>query len=330
MFKDKNVLITGATGLIGSHLVNELLKEKANLILTGRNIKKLNDVFEDNDNIKKLACDITSYLPNDLPELDYIFHAASPISRTDITNYPVNLIKANILGLINCFEFLKKQKEKTGKIGKIIVFSSSAVYGSVNKQNKDISIKEEETDTADSLDYYNSIYSESKRIVEIIAKSYHQQYELETVIVRISFAYGYTKFPPETAFYEFIKKAINGEDIFLKNPQIPVRDYIYIDDVVSGLLFIAQNGISGESYNLSSNGDEDNFKSLDEIAHIIVDCVNKKMGTNTKVIEPENKIRKPGTMLNNSKIKSLGWKVNTDIITGINKTIEKYIDLMRK
>ena len=330
MFKNKNILITGATGLIGSHLTNRLLEKKANLILTGRNIQKLDDVFANNEHIQKIACDITSNLPNNLPELDYIFHAASPISRTDITNYPVNLIKANILGLINCFEFLKKQKEKTGKIGKIIVFSSSAVYGSVNKQDKDISIKEEETDTADSLDFYNSIYSESKRIVEIIAKSYYKQYALETVIVRISFAYGCTKFAPETAFYEFIKKAINGEDIVLNNPQIPRRDYIYIDDVVSGLLFLAQNGILGESYNLSSNGDENNFKGLDEIANIIVDCVNKKMNTNIKLVEPENKNRKPGTMLDNSKIKSLGWKVNTDIVTGIEKTVEKYIDLMRK
>lgn len=329
MFKDKNVLITGATGLIGSHLVNELLKEKANLILTGRNIKKLNDVFEDNYNIKKIACDITSNLPNDLPELDYIFHTAGPISGNDIKNYPVNLIKANILGLINCFEFLKKQKEKTGKIGKTIVFSSATVYG-INKQNKDVSIKEEETETADSLDCIQSIYSESKRIVEVIAKSYHQQYELETVIARISYAYGYTQFIPQRAFYEFIQQAINGGDIVLNNPQLSRRDNIYADDIVSGLLILAQNGISGESYNLSSNGDEDNFRSLDEIAHIIVDCVNKKMGKNIKLIEPENKNRLPGTMLNNSKIKSLGWKVNTNIVTGIEKTIDKYIDLMRK
>ena len=66
------------------------------------------------------------------------------------------------------------------------------------------------------------------------------------------------------------------------------------------------------------------------MANIIVNCVNKKLGKNTKVIEPENKNRKPGTMLNNSKIKSLGWKINTDIVTGIEKTVEKFIDLMRK
>ena len=268
-------------------------------------------------------------MPDNLPELDYIFHAAGPISGNDIKQYPVNLIKANIFGLMNCFEFLRKQKETTGKMGKIIVFSSATVYG-INKQDKDISIKEEETETADSLDFIQSIYSESKRIVEVIAKSYHKQYELETVIARIAYAYGYTKFAPQTAFYEFIKKAINGEDIVLNNPQIPRRDNIYADDIVSGLLLLAENGISGESYNLSSNGDEDNFKGMDEMANIIVNCVNKKLGKNIRVIEPENKNRKPGTMLNNSKIKSLGWKVNTNIVTGIEKTVEKFIDLMRK
>ena len=329
MFKEKNILITGATGLIGIHLANRLSEEKANLILVGRNIQKLDSVFENNDNIQKVACDIAVSLPDNLPELDYIFHAAGPISGNDIKQYPVNLIKANIFGLMNCFEFLKKQKETTGKMGRIIVFSSATVYG-INKQDKDISIKEEETETADSLDFIQSIYSESKRIVEVIAKSYHKQYELETVIARIAYAYGYTKFAPQTAFYEFIKKAINGEDIVLNNPQIPRRDNIYADDIVSGLLLLAENGISGESYNLSSNGEEDNFKGMDEMANIIVDCVNKKLGKNTRVIEPENKNRKPGTMLNNSKIKSLGWKVNTDIVTGIEKTVEKFIDLMRK
>ena len=329
MFKEKNILITGATGLIGSHLANRLAKEKANLILVGRNIQKLDSVFENNDNIQKVACDIAVSLPDNLPELDYIFHAAGPISGNDIKQYPVNLIKANIFGLMNCFEFLKKQKETTGKMGRIIVFSSATVYG-INKQDKDISIKEEETETADSLDFIQSIYSESKRIVEVIAKSYHKQYEIETVIARIAYAYGYTKFAPQTAFYEFIKKAINGEDIVLNNPQIPRRDNIYADDIVSGLLLLAENGISGESYNLSSNGEEDNFKGMDEMANIIVNCVNKKLGKNIRVIEPENKNRKPGTMLNNSKIKSLGWKVNTNIVTGIEKTVEKFIDLMRK
>lgn len=329
MFKEKNILITGATGLIGSHLANRLSEEKANLILVGRNIQKLDSVFENNDNIQKVACDIAVSLPDNLPELDYIFHAAGPISGNDIKQYPVNLIKANIFGLMNCFEFLKKQKETTGKMGRIIVFSSATVYG-INKQDKDISIKEEETETADSLDFIQSIYSESKRIVEVIAKSYHKQYKLETVIARIAYAYGYTKFAPQTAFYEFIKKAINGEDIVLNNPQIPRRDNIYADDIVSGLLLLAENGISGESYNLSSNGEEDNFKGMDEMANIIVNCVNKKLGKNIRVIEPENKNRKPGTMLNNSKIKSLGWKVNTNIVTGIEKTVEKFIDLMRK
>ena len=88
--------------------------------------------------------------------------------------------------------------------------------------------------------------------------------------------------------------------------------------------------LSNTSYNLSSNGEEDNFKGMDEMANIIVNCVNKKLGKNIRVIEPENKNRKPGTMLNNSKIKSLGWKVNTNIVTGIEKTVEKFIDLMRK
>lgn len=330
MFKNKNILITGATGLIGSHLANKLLEEKANLILTGRNIKKLDDVFANNNNIQKIACDITVDLPNNLPELDYIFHAASPISNDDVKNIPVDVIKSNIFGLINCCEFLRNQKEKTGKSGKVIVFSSIAVYG-LNSQSTDISLKEEEAYKANSLELINSAYSESKRIIEVIAKSYHKQYNLETVIVRLSCVYGYTKFPPHTPFYEFINNALNDENIVLFNPRIPKRDNIYVEDVVSGLLLIAENGISGESYNLGSNGDEDNFRGMDELAYFVADYINNKLDKNIRVIEPsDKKDRKPGIMLDNYKIKSLGWKVNTNIASGIEKTVQQYIDLVYK
>ena len=330
-FENKTVLITGATGLLGTHLVRRMLSYKdCYVIALGRRMNKLEEVFDGyigNGELVLMEGDVTDKMPEIGRSIDYIFHAASPIAGDIIRNHPVSVIKPNVVGTINCLEYLKKEKIEKGIAGKMVVFSSATVYA--NTGEKDVIAHESETSIADTLEASNAPYSESKRMAEVIARSYTKEYELDVLIARFSYLYGYTKQAPNTAFYEFINKAIRGEELLLNTNAAPRRDNIYVEDAIDGLFYICEKGASGESYNVSSGLDSGNFAAIDEIAETIAEVANEMVkGVNITVSFRENQIsRKPGIILDNSKLKELGWRVNTSIRDGVEKTFSSYICL---
>lgn len=323
----KVILVTGATGLVGSHLVDELLNRNAKVVVIGRNEEKIRTVFAeklDNRDFSYLVCNIADGIPKQLGVVDVIFHAASPISGEEIKSKPIDVIDANLVGTRNCLQYLKKQNEKSKINGRMVVFSSATVYG--NNEKTDKRVFESDTYISDSLDSHNSPYSESKRMIEVIANAYYKQYKVDIVIARIGYVYGFSKNKPNTAFYEFISKAISGENIILNNSGMGRRDNIYVSDVVSALIFLSVNGKSGEVYNVSSGGEKENFKAIDEIAETIANCVNELNGNdNIKVVVKQNDSdRKPGIILNNNKLTELGWSLHKDIYNGVMDTVKKY------
>lgn len=323
-FQNKRVLITGATGLIGSHLAERLVKEGAIVIAVGRSQEKLNKVFEKQlmePQFSTIVGNIADRFPDGLTDVDYIFHAASPISGTEIKTKPVDTISANIDGTRRCLEFLKCQEK-----GRMVIFSSATVYG--NQYSSDVSYDETSTDKADALNTDNTPYSESKRMIEVISRAYAAQYRVDSVIVRIWYVYGFIDPMPNTAFYEFIGKAARGENITLNNSGMGRRDNIHVDDVVEGILIAAKKGECGEAYNISSNGEMNNFRAIDEIAEIIADSANEISPTfsvrvQIKHMEGE---RKPGMRLNNAKIKALGWKISVGLEEGIKDVMIKLMN----
>lgn len=322
-FKNTTILVTGATGLIGSHIVTKLLTiEGTRVIALGRSKSKLVSTFEDDKCVGSLVClehDIASPLPKDLGHVDFIFHAASPISGEIIKTRPLDVIISNLSGTINCLEYLKQQGS-----GKMIVFSSATVY-SVDEPSH--LAKEENTGVADCIDAPNAPYSESKRMIEVIANAYHKQYQVDVLIARFSYVYGYSKNAAKTAFYEFINKALSGENIVMNKSGLSRRDNIYVEDAVDGLLHLCEQGFSGDVFNVSSNGDMGNYAAVDEMAQIIAMNANKLLNdTHVKVeFKEENHERKEGLRLSNEKIKSTGWAISTSIEEGIYKTMKAYL-----
>lgn len=328
MFKDKRVLVIGASGLIGSNLVEELLKQQANVVAMGRNKNKLEEVFSCCSNKERLSfCEgnIVLGLDPELGYFDYVFQAASPISGAEIKACPIDTIDANLQGVRNCLDYLKTMRDKAGKSGRLIVFSSATVYG--NADNNTISFKEENTNNGENLSAPAIAYSESKRMIEVIAGAYVKQYDLDVCIIRPSYVYGYTYNMPNTAFYEFIKKALNGEDIVINADRMAKRDNIYVKDAVSGIIKVAVSGTKGEAYNISTNGEGNNYLSACEMAEIIKDCVCTEFDKNISVIYSKQKCEStPGVLLKNDKLKSLGWDMKTDAKTGIYETIKEYYE----
>lgn len=149
-----------------------------------------------------------------------------------------------------------------------------------------------------------------------------------TIIARFSYIYGPVPYMPNTAFYEFINKAERGEDITLNNSDIARRDNIYVEDAVRGVVLIAEKGISGESYNVSSNGDLGNFKAVDEMAQIISHQINETLNfkTQVKYLSEKSENRKPGICMDNNKLKQLGWNIEYSIEQGIKETINYYLN----
>lgn len=325
-FKGKKVLITGSTGLIGHCLVEKLIDYGANVIASGRSIERLTKTFVNRGfQCKCLAFDISKdCIPDSVGIVDYIFHAASPISGVEISEKPVDVIDANIKGARNCLEYLRLQQKQTGHKGKFIVFSSATIYG--NNTDGDISVKECDTNIAGTLEANNACYAESKRMIEVLARSYCEQYGVEIVIARIGWVYGYSLNIPNTAFYSFCKNAVNGEDIILKNSGLPRRDNIHVFDVVNGLLTVALRGNSGSVYNISSNGEYGNFASIDEMAREI-GYAAKKNGVNVDVVIPNaNKKRQGGIRMDNTALKNLGWNLQMSLEDGIEQTLLRYFN----
>lgn len=327
----KTVLVTGATGLIGSHLVGRLLNENAKVVAIGRNEEKLRTVFKDslcNNNFRYAVGNIAEKIPDEVKKADLIFHAAGPISGQEIRDVPVDVIGANLMGIKNCLEYLRRQKAKKEVNGRLIVFSSVTVYG--NDLEEDKVVNERDTRIAESLDADTSFYSESKRMIEVVSKAYSRQYGIDAVIARIGYVYGPAKIQPNTAFYEFINKAVKGEDIVLNNSGMARRDNIYVSDVVDALILLCIKGKTGEAYNISSFGEKGNFKAIDEIAEVILSSINIQTKRNVQLIKRQSADkRKSGVLVDNHKLKSLGWLPKVGINEGVHQTVQYYLEKIR-
>lgn len=164
-------------------------------------------------------------------------------------------------------------------------------------------------------------YVFSKIGCETVSLSYHRQYNIEVVIARISYVYGLSMFSQATAISSFIECAQNGMDIQIKVPGQAKRDYIFIDDAVCGILTIAEKGVSGNIYNVSSSGDGGNYISIDEFAEEIVKVKNEFTDGKLNVLCEKSVGRPAGVILDNSKLKKMGWTINYPLRRGIIKML---------
>lgn len=331
------ILVTGATGLIGSNIINYYMDNTdAYVIALSRSEKKLLTIFEQYKDsprfeyvVQDMAepfdlCKIVS--KNDTNPIDLIYHAAGSAEQNVIKEFPVLVIKPNIIGVTSIFDSMLKQKKETNKSARLIVFSSVTIYGNADKEN--LYVNEDSSSVMKNTCDYYATYYESKRMVEVIAQSYIRQYGLDAVIIRPSTVYGYSPIMQKSAFFSFITSAINNEDIVLNKANLPRRDNIYIDDFVSGIVCIAENGKTGDVYNISTNEFGGNFAAVDEIAEMIKSVSNEVFEKNISVLykEQPSSERNGGVVLNNQKLEMLGWKPKFTLKNGVKETLSKYIE----
>lgn len=331
IFDNKKVLITGATGMICSSFIQYLITNTtAKVYALGRSDKKLREVFSSylGERLVTLAQDVSEEIKLD-DTVDYIFHGAGPIDSTTIKTKPVDVILPNIKGLLNCANIAISQKNN-GKVNpRIIVFSSATVYDILQNENnnEDSTFSEDSPLYTTNLSSGNACYFESKRMSEVLAKSLITQYQLDIMICRFAYVYGVPYFKPNTAFYQFIDTVKNNNDIVMNNAGLGRRDNIFIDDVTSALSVICEKGEIGEVYNISSNGDKDNFAAIDEMAKVMVELANSKRENKVSLtykVQSDNTKRTKSYKLDNCKLKKLGWNIQVSLNDGIEKILKTY------
>ncbi len=316
--KDGNVLVTGASGLIGSCIVDLLLLSNEHgrkfcVYAMGRSLDKLKKrfaAFDQSESLHFIEQDVCTPFSEDI-SFDYIVHGASNADPKSYALYPVKTMLTIINGTQNVLEYCKKHCET-----KALILSTFEVYGNTEK---DV-YKESDYGVVD-LNQLRSCYPESKRCAELMTRCYETEYGINVVIGRLCSIYGPTMTKNDSkAHAQFIKNALMGEDIVLKSKGEPIRTYCYVIDAVTGLLCVLDKGQKGEAYNISN---DKSIASIAEVAQTVATIAGKQV-----IFRLPDDIEKKGfskpqnCILDNSKLINLGWRGNYTLEKGLNDTIE--------
>ena len=315
-----NVLVTGASGLIGSLLVDELMfcneigKFGINVFALGRNKLTLEKRFKTHYNNKyfHIIQHDVSYPLDCSYKFDYIIHAASNAYPQAFITDPVGTVMGNVSGVYNLLEYSRKNGLK-----RFLFVSSGEVYGEGIEDN--IEFDEKYSGYVDNTNI-RACYPNAKRTAETLCVAYTHQYGIETVIARPCHVYGPTFTSKDNrASFQFIKNIINNEDIVMKSKGLQIRSYCYTSDCVSGILTILLHGETGNAYNIAN---KESIVSIREIAEIIAEIAGKKIITELpSEIEKMSYNHSTRSVLNANKLESLGWEPQFDMRTGLERTI---------
>ena len=325
--KKSTILITGATGLIGSQVVktlagfNRLQNTSIRILALVRNRKKAERIFGDllvRDDVSLVIGDVNTPLKIE-ENIDYIIHGASATSSKYFVSNPVETIQTAIDGTRNVLN-LAKDKEIKG----VVYLSSLEVYGTVDPQVG--FIDEDHYGYIDPLNVRSS-YSEGKRMVECLCVSYAAEYGVPVKIARLSQTFGAgVEYNDGRVFAEFARAVIEENDITLHTKGETVRNYCYTADAVKALFLILTKGKVGEAYNVAN---QRTTVSIYEMAQIAASLSNGK----TKVIimddnPPEAGYNPPMKVtLSAKKLETLGWTPQYGIKEMFMRMISDMIDV---
>lgn len=293
-FKGKTIYITGATGLIGSSLVKELLQiDDAKIVVQVRNKEKARYLF--GDKVNYVVSNMLE-MPSYNEAVDYIIHCANPTASKFFVDNPVETINVAVNGTKNILEFAK-EKQVEG----FVFLSTMEVYGYPEKGHK---VKEHECGSFDSSIVRNC-YPLSKQTCESLCAAYASEYGIPTRVVRLTQTFGPgVDYNDGRVFAEFARCAIEKRNIILKTKGETERDYLYISDAVSAILTVLLKGKNGEIYTAAN---EDTYCSIYEMAKMVAEM------SDIEVVIDEQDVSKLGYAntlhmdLDTSKLRELGW-----------------------
>ena len=309
----KRVMITGAAGLIGSTVVRLLLAANHELGMGVEIIAHefrrefLEQRFADcADELTFVEGDVSTLALPDV-EVDYIIHAASPAHPLAYSQTPVDVMRANLLGTMNMLEIAKRCGAR------LLFISSGEIYGI--SEDPESAFKENEYGYVDILNP-RSCYPESKRAAETLCASYHAQYGVEALVTRLCHVYGPSITATNTrADAQFLRNALNGEDIVMKSPGTQVRSFCYVKDCALGLIYIMVRGAAGEAYNVANRH---SIATIRQYAETLADLAGVSIRNEFPSEEEARGYTKvTRAVLDGSKLEQLGWMPQYDLKAGL-------------
>lgn len=335
---NKNILVTGSAGFIGMHLVIEL----ANIGYNVFGIDNINDYYDLNLKYARLAnCGIeknniknneliqSSKIKNyffskiDLSntqaietilkdkKIDIIIHLAAQAG----VRYSIECPETYIQNNLNCFFNIINAAQKN-RISKFIYASSSSVYGN---------LKSTPFDEKMNADMPVSLYAATKKCNELIAHSYSEIYNLQTVGLRFFTVYG----PwgrPDMAYFSFTKAMFAGDEIKIYNKGELSRDFTYIDDIIEGICSLIKTDLVNK-YSVFNIGNDKPEKLMN-----FVKMIEKEVGksANLKMMEMQKgDVEK--TWANIEYLKNVtGYKPKTNLEIGLHKFVRWYKEFYNK
>lgn len=327
--ENKSIIITGATGLVCSAVVDLLMrfveKEKIKILVsvTGRDINKLNKRFKnyiDNPFFNMVifdACDTNCLLSGNY---DYIIHGASNAYPDIIMKEPVETMLSNILGLKKLLDYANENETK-----RVLYISSSEVYG--QKDGGD-PYEENQYGYIDLLNARNS-YSVSKRAAETLCVSYSEEYGVDSVIVRPGHIYGPTASSQDKRVSSaWAYAAARGEKIVMKSSGSQLRSYCYCLDCASAIVKVLIKGEKCCAYNISN---PNSIISIKQMAELLSKCAGVELITE----EPTSEEKKGFNPMDNSSLNSkcllsLGWKGFFSAEKGFDHTVTILKEIMNQ
>lgn len=313
--QNASILVTGATGLIGScaidvlDVANRKLNANIKIYALGRNKDRIVKRF--GPNVIPVVQDIAA--PLDMEnEYDYIIHGASNADPKSYAVQPVETILTNIIGNKNVLEYCAKHSN-----AKMVLTSSFEVYGELKGQDV---YSENMSGIIDQTVLRNG-YPESKRCCELLVRSYVDEYGVNATIARLPSVYGPTMLKSDSkAHAQFIRNALNGENIVLKSKGEQIRTYCYVIDAVSALFKILLSGQNGEIYNISN---ENSVASIADVAKMCADIAGTEVVFDLPdSTEARGFSRSKNCILDNEKLRALGWKGIYSLRDGLEETLE--------